>query len=295
MSSPLTRSQARTWTLAAQAGALVCVLGAVGAGIVGLPNHKPSASLEQARANALAMANMGSAGTSSDNANDNISDSDTELFTEVDTLGLAQRFALMDNAPVPVQPVVETPVETTDDGDDPQSTDEVESMNIFRRVKYIGFINDARTQHAFIRIDGKQRIVKVGDTARSGDDTLPDLQVIRVTPRHIQLRNGDERATIQLADKSGPSVTMVDGDEIQVAQTNDQPEDGNLLTAEEEAMIESLPPRQQPMARRRLEREKRGLPAENENRRPTPEPLVTIRGGAASGNNQSNVRRRGDN
>ena len=53
-------------------------------------------------------------------------------------------------------------------------------------------------------------------------------------------------------------------------------ETGSLLTAEDEARIAAMPPRQQPLARRRLERERRGLPPDKERRR-NPQPQVTVK------------------
>ena len=265
MSTPLTPSQAKLWTVGAQVASLILVLSAVTVGIVGLPEHAPGSSLEKAKANAWpTQSPENPSGVGQSNAGDR---------AEIDTLGLAERLALLDNAPVPVDnTVIETPTE-------PESSDPGPTYGaglIVRRVKYIGFINSAKTQHAFIRIDGKQRIVRMGEIAKSGDEQFDDLKVERITPNRIVLSDGENTAEIRLADKSGPSVTMVSGDDVAVAAA--EPEDPTKLTDEEEAMIASLPARQQPMARRRLEREKRGLPAEKENRRPTPEPLVTVRG-----------------
>jgi len=282
MSTPLSRSQAKIWTLGAQAGSLICVLGAVAVGMVGLPEHTQGAALEQAKANANA---FNTPITNSTGSNETGS-FDSASNSSVDTLGLAQRLALLDNAPEPpvvaveTGPDVDTTPDTEFDGDD---------ATIVRRVKYIGFINDARTPRAFIRIDGKQRIVSSGETAQSANEDFPDLRVERVTPYLIILRDGEKRAAVNLASKSGPSITMVEGTEVEVAAT---PSNGSQLTAEEEAHIQSLPVRQQQMARRRLEREKRGLPPENENRRPTPEPLVSIRGNPSESGQRTDVRRR---
>lgn len=282
MSTPLTRSQARTWTIGAQAGALVCVLGAVAVGMIGLPEHEKDATLQQARDRIIAASGPGN------NKNNTAREIDPYRSTDVDTLGLAERLALLNNAPN--LPTVETEEPTTGDPE-PEEGPGVDDITIARRVKYIGFINSSDSQHAFIRIDGKQRIVSVGETAQSGDEQFPDLRVERITPKLIILSDGESRAAVDLASKSGPSVTMVEGDDIAVAAADDN--DGSLLTAEEEAYIESLPPRQRQNARRRLEREKRGLSAEP-NRRPTPEPLVTIRGNAGENNSRPSVERRGD-
>lgn len=285
MSTHLSRSQAKRWTLGAQAGSLLCVLGVVVVGMVGLPEHAPGVTLEQARTNARAFASPVT------NANNAANDANLEQRTaSIDALGLAQRLALLDNAPVP--PVVAQNDTQDDNAEDADDTDtngvSEEEITIARRVKYIGFINDARTPRAFIRLDGRQRIVSAGETALSADEGLPDLQVQRVTPRMIVLSDGEARAAIDLASNSGSSVTMVSADQIETASDND----GSLLSDDEEAYIQSLPPRQQPGARRRLEREKRGLPAENPNRRPTPEPLVTIQGDLNQRDRAAEIRRR---
>jgi hypothetical protein len=284
MSTPLTRSQAKTWTIGAQVGALVCVLGAVAVGVVGLDPHEQGAALEVARANALPMTG------SNANSKKQQREIDPYRSQSVDTLGLAERLALLDNAPnIPVEQQTGDEDPTTGNPE-PEDGPSIDDANLVRRVKYIGFINSSTTQHAFIRIDGKQRIVSVGQTARAGDDQFDDVEIIRVTPDFIRISDGIGRADIRLATKSGPAVTMVDGTEIETVAAT--PTNGSLLTAEEEAYIESLPPRQRQPARRRLEREKRGLPPENENRRPTPEPLVRIRGNAAADNQPANVQRR---
>jgi hypothetical protein len=288
MSTPLTRAQAKTWTIGAQGVALVCVLAAVAVGIKGLPEHQSGASVEIARNNAMPFQPR-TPGNSSGSGNPDINNG-----YSVDTAGTAQRFALLDNAPKPVGVVAEP----TEVPDDPPPGPDVDDVNIIRRVKYIGFINDARTQHAFIRIDGKQRIVKRGGVAGAGEDGMPDLEVMRITPDYIRLRDpeNDAEAEVSLASKSSSaSVTMVNGGEVIAAEVPTDEESTTALSPEEEAYIESLPARQRQNVRRRMEREKRGLPAENPNRRPQPEALVQIRGGASNSSNSStDVRRRDD-
>ncbi|CAN0592557.1 unnamed protein product, partial [Laminaria digitata] len=85
MTTPLTRSQAKLWTIGAQAGALICVLGAVGVGVIGLPEHTPGAAIEQARTNAWPI--------NTPNLNSSGSPDPTEASGpgSVETLGLAQR------------------------------------------------------------------------------------------------------------------------------------------------------------------------------------------------------------
>lgn len=287
MTNTLTRSQARTWTLSAQIASAICVLGAVALGIVGLPSPQPGAAIEQARAQAWPAGSgvsvPGTAGKGGVSSGTEPGDGGA-----IDSEGLAQRFALLDNAPKVVDN--SSPAETQPDPDSPPAASN--DGLIVKRVRYIGFINDPTTRHAFIRIDGKQRIVAEGGVVKSGDEQFSDLTVERVTAQNLFLTDGQTRAVVPLAIKSGPSVTMVTGDQIAVATTTKG--DESLLTPEEEATIAALPPRQQPGARRRLEREKRGLPAE-ERRRPQPEALVTVRGSMnASGSAPSRRERQND-
>lgn len=284
MTTPLTRSQAKTWTIGAQAGALICVLGAVAVGVVGLPEHEKGIALQQAR-------DTGAPGGTNNANKPSGGESDPFRSSGVDMLGLSERLALLDNAPAIPKSDDDEENQPPEGNPEPPDGPGIDDITIVRRVKYIGFINSTETQHAFIRIDGKQRIVSVGEMAKSGDEQLPDLKVDRITPTRIFMSEGENRAEVRLASKSGSSVTMVSGDDIAVAVSEDN-NNGSLLTADEEAYIESLSPRQQPSARRRLEREKRGLSPEP-NRRPTPEPLVRIRGNAGE-NTPARVERRDD-
>ncbi len=288
MSNTLTRSQARTWTLSAQLASLACVLGAVALGVIGLPAPQQGAALERARASAGPGGARPGAG---EGAGRNPSSSPAPDDADIDTAALAQRLALLDNAPVPVNNKGPEVVEKSGD-DEPAPTDANDGL-IVKRVRYIGFINDPDNRHAFIRIDGKQRIVALGAVARSGNEEFPDLTLERITPQHIILSDGETRASVPLAARSGQSVTMVSGDEVAVADAL-KPQGDSLLTPEEEAEIAALPPRQQPLARRRLEREKRGLSSDPEPRRPRPEPLVSVRGGMSGDSNRPNRRLRDD-
>lgn len=271
MTSTLSRSQAKTWTLIAQIASGVCVLGAVGVGVVGLPQPTPGAALEEAKANAWPIGGPGA--TPGNNAGAENEPGQTPA-TQVDTTGLAARFALLDNAPIPVDNSTPEPEEVEQpDGPDGGPDD----GEIAKRVRYIGFINDPSTRHAFIRIDGKQRIVAQGSVAKSANEEFADLRVERITPDRIVLSDGQKRASVPLAAKSAQSITMIDGGSVDVADSAQENPSGGL-TKEDEEYIASLPPRQQPSARRRLERERRGLPATNPNRRRPPEPQATYRG-----------------
>ena len=270
MTNPITRTQAKKWTICAQLASGVCVLGAIALGVVDLP--EPSASGTLNAAGGMSLAEMHSKNTQDTNAPAKNSGSDAGQSTQIDTVGLALRFALLDNAPKVVSNVliVDEPGPMVADPD-PNIGSE-----IAKRVKYIGFINDPQSRHAFIRIDGRQRVVSVGSIAKAGQDGLEDLKIERISPVHIVLSDGKTRAKIEMANRTSQSITMVSGTQIEVTPS---PETGSLLSAEDEARIAAMPKRQQPGARRRLERERRGLPPTNEPRRPTPEPRGKIRSG----------------
>jgi len=272
MSNSITRTQAKSWTLAAQLASVVFVLSAVALGIIGLPEPKTSVAVDQTNQPFIADNTQINA-----NSSNNPSVAGFDDLMSIDTLGLAERLALLDNAPVLVN---KEPVETNTDPDpNPEPTDDGE---IAKRVRYVGFINDPITQHAFIRIDGKQRIVALGGTARSGNEDFPDLIIERITPDAIVLNDGERRGRVPLAKRSDQSITMAGGAPVEVVSSN---ENSTGLTEEDEARIAAMPARQQPMARRRLERERRGLPPENENRKPTPKPQREYRGGFTTRNN----------
>ena len=274
MTNSITRNQAKTWTLVAQLASVVFVLCGVALGIIGLPEPKVSSSLDTT--NQSTSPDPFASTTNATNTPNSSSKSGSSQTSSIDTLGLSQRLALLDNAPILIKedPVDDSPVEVVDDGN-------ADDGQMIKRVRYIGFINDPAARHAFIRIDGKQRIVAEGKVARSGNADFPDLTVERVTPNAILLSDGNKRARVELATKNGQSITMAGGAPVEVVSpaTN-----GSLLTAEDEARIAAMPPRQQPSARRRLERERRGLPPDPPRGRPEPKPLREYRGGFTTRN-----------
>lgn len=257
MTNTLSRTQAKKWTLGAQIASAAFVLGAVALGVVGLPEPVANSPM-----NTTGNPFAGMPGADFDpNAANATSNTKSTSSTQIDTLGLAQRFARLDNAPK-----IETNVEI-DDTPIARSSDGEENTNpgdIAKRVRYIGFINDPDTRHAFIRIDGKQRVVSLGQVAKAGEDGFSDLTVERITPNHIVLTDGESRAKVKMANRTGQSITMIDGGKVDVSPAA---ENGSMLSAEDEARILAMPARQQPLARRRLERERRGLPPDKERRR----------------------------
>jgi hypothetical protein len=286
MTNTLTRTQARRWTLGAQLASALFVLAAVALGVVGLPEPRSDASLESTNTNPAA--NLPDAGSINNESTTDLANT-TSQAVSIDTLGLAERLSLLKNAPAIVEktPTTADPIDISTGKEDP--TIDADGT-IAKRVRYIGFINDPAKRHAFIRIDGKQRIVALGEVAAAGNPEFADLTLEKIMPQYIVLSDGQVRAQIKLATRVGQSITMAGGEKVDVAKAATN---GSLLTAEDEANIAAMPPRQQPLARRRLERERRGLPPDKERRRPVAEPLGTAR--ANFNGNRSNNRNNRNN
>mgnify|MGYP003662977982 CR=1 FL=1 len=255
MTNPISRSQARSRTLGAQAACVLFVLAAAGIGVAGLPSPPSQAAVDLTATNTTNTGGLtGSSGINQGtNAQSPNGQGDLFAAAQVDTIGLAQRLAMLDNAPViNTKPVTQTPT-----GEDPEPEPVAADGLIARRVQYIGYISNPPTQHAFIRIDGKQRVVVSGGIAKSADESYPDLTIKSISPKSIQLSDGETSVAIALANRIGQSITMAGGEEVEVAA---EKPNGSLLTEEDEKYLESLDPGLRPSSRRRLERERRGLP-----------------------------------
>jgi len=258
----ISRSRAKAWTLGAQLASAGFVFGAVAIGILDLPEPAVGPTIQIAN-------NADNGLPDGSSITKNATGSQTTQHGDIDTIGLAMRLSLLDNAPklaAPPEPEPDTEIATI--------TPTTDSGEIAKRVRYIGFINDPSARHAFIRIDGKQRIVALGQVAKAGADGFSDLTAERITPNYIVMTDGEKRAQIKLASRSGASITLIGGGKVDVANAA---KNGSVLTAEDEAAIMALPPRQQPGARRRKERELRGLSPVKEYTRPVPKPLGTNR------------------
>ncbi|MGV6815262.1 MAG: hypothetical protein ACWA5W_09690 [Phycisphaerales bacterium] len=265
----ISRSQAKKRTLIAQGASGVLVLAVVAIGIVGLPEPTPQGGLNQTD---LPTGMPGMPGYESGLNTPSNTKTNAPTQTTIDARGLAQRLALLDNAPEIIDNTVI--VDNTPDPGDDDTQSSGDANAIVKRVRYIGFINDPDTRHAFIRIDGKQRIVALGGIAKAGQDGFSDLTVDRINPNYIMLSDGETRARVSMANRVGQSITMISGEKVEVTPAA---ANGSLLTAEDEARIAAMPPRQQPMARRRLERERRGLPPTKERRAEIRGPQVTVK------------------
>lgn len=267
MSASISRNQAKKRTVVAQAASALLVLGVVAIGIIGLPQPKSPGAISSTDHAPVGMPGM--PGFENTRPTSPKPKANTAKVS-IDPRGLAQRLSLLDNAPAIIgNPIANDIIDIVEDTQEP-----LDDGLIVKRVRYIGFINDPDTRHAFIRIDGKQRIVALGGIAKAGQDGFNDLRVDQISPRHIMLSDGETRARVSLANRTGQSITMISGEQVEVTPAA---ENGSLLSAEDEARIEAMPPRQQPMARRRLERERRGLPPNKEYRAKYSPPVKTAR------------------
>ncbi|RMH26725.1 MAG: hypothetical protein D6692_08685 [Planctomycetota bacterium] len=201
MITELSRSSAARLTLVAQVVAAGLAIGAVGLMVVGLPDpSRPSTKPQIPPGAPQPVPGSGSQGTVSSVA-----------YQPVDAGGLAARLALVANAPK--VPVIETP-EVPDD--EPAEPTPAPAQPFASRVRYLGMIQMGAEQAAFVTIDARQRVVRAGDVVRAPAERpeLGDLRIDRVLPQQIIVSHDDGRAVIELAGRSGPSITMVSGDDV---------------------------------------------------------------------------------
>lgn len=201
MITELSRSSAARLTLVAQVVAAGLAIGAVGLMVVGLPDPaRPSTKPQIPPGAPQPIAGSGTPGSVSSVA-----------YEPVDAGGLAARLALVANAPK--APVIETP-----DTPDEQIVDPTPepAQPFASRVRYLGMIQMGAEPAAFVTIDARQRVVRAGDVIRAPAERpeLGDLRVDRVLPEQIIVSHEDGRAVIELAGRSGPSITMVSGDNV---------------------------------------------------------------------------------
>jgi hypothetical protein len=249
--------------------AFVCMLGAIAIGVFGLPESDAGTSIEQvAQNNAPILPNIDLSSTP---------DTETESTSrvQIDAGSIAARFGMLDNAPAVTLEVIDnTPTNTTQ-----QQPVSNESESLAKRVRYTGFISDDNNPLAFIRIDGTQRIVGEGATARAGSVALDDLTVKTVRPKFIVVSDGKVENRIEIADQTGASVTMSSGDSIVVADVPQREEDV-VLTEEELETLSKMPARQRAMQERILRRKKMGKEMPSFER----EPLASFK--ASAGNDR---------
>ncbi|MFK7759202.1 MAG: hypothetical protein AB8C13_04560 [Phycisphaerales bacterium] len=253
MSTIISRTKAKRLTLVYQIAALLCVLGAVAIGVVGLPDSAATKQLNNvSQPPSSPIPGINTPIDQFGNPQPTTTQTKEEPVVRINPVSIAARFSMLDNAPqsdIPQETdlVVEAPVETE------TSTT---TGTLAKRVRYTGYIQDSDQALAFIRIDGTQRIVAEGGTARAGSMGLDDLTIKAVRPKFILISDGTTDDRIQLADKTGPSITMSSADVV--VETLPTREEDVVLTAEELERLEKMPARQRAMQERILRRQKMG-------------------------------------
>lgn len=240
MTPTLTRANAAGMTRMTQAAALVLAGIAITLAVAGLPERTALAVADTAPANPR-VPNPGSDGAD-----------DANTSARFDAQGLAARFALLENAPKIPEP---TQTVQTDPGTQPEPAPD---QPFATRVRYLGFIQSRGGNTAFMNVDGRQRVVRAGDTILAPDQRpeLGDLTVERVTGRQVVIAHNGERATIELADRTGPAITLVTGGEVdRVDIESDEPRDMVSVRSDGHEM----PQREVDRRRRVLDRQNAGI------------------------------------
>lgn len=251
MSTTISRTKAKRLTLLYQFIAGVCVLGAIALGVVGLPESATAAKISSVSDTASNTPNQGDQAPQQGNVG---SVSKQRTRARVDPESIAARLAMLDNAPE-----VTTVPDTTPTTTDPAPTATTEQGTLAKRVRYTGYIEDSELPMAFIRIDGTQRIVPEGGVAQAGSIALDDLTVKGVRPGFILITDGQIEERIKLSTRTGPSVTMSGGGEVEIVRIP-QKESEVILSPEQLAELAEMPPRQRAMRERILRREAMGKP-----------------------------------
>lgn len=274
MSTTITRTKAKYLTIAYQAIAGVCLLGAIALGVLGLPESAATAqitSVAEAAQNQPSGTNAAADQTPSAESNEPAD----PPAVQVDTVSIAARLTMLDNAPKLQEPIVET---TTVPDEVPAFSNE--SAAFIKRVTYTGYIRDSEKPLAFLRIDGAQRIVPRGAVARAGSMGLDDLTIKEVYPSYIVVTDGETEERIDLKDQSGASVTMASGAEIVVSDIP-QTMDEVVLTQEQLDELASLPSKRRALREKAMRREALGIEQSKGNTR---QPIASYRAGLSGGN-----------
>lgn len=261
MSAIISRTKAKRLTLVYQASAVVCVLGGVAVGVIGLPESAAIAKINDVSQNPISPVPSPTARSESEASENSLS----SLFqTRIEPAGIAARLSMLDNAPR----VTSVPEVIPVDGEETQVVEESQEGMLAKRVRYTGYISDSNNPLAFIRIDGTQRIVPQGGVAQAGSMSMDDLTITTVRPKFIMISDGTIEDRIFLADKTGASVTLSTGETIEAAPVRLTEADIEL-TPEELASLEGLSPRARGARERMLKRSKLG-------REITPHPKVPL-------------------
>ncbi|MBO6512586.1 MAG: hypothetical protein JJ974_01300 [Phycisphaerales bacterium] len=275
MSAIISRTKAKRLTLVYQAAAVVCVLGGVAVGVIGLPESSAIAKINDVSQNPIPSNPVLPSGTTETTP----TSTPPTFKARIEPAGIAARLSLLDNAPR-VTSVPE--VVTTEDNEVEYVEDSTEGM-LAKRVRYTGYISDSNNPLAFIRIDGTQRIVPQGGIAQAGSMSMDDLTITTVRPQFIMVSDGNVEDRIMLADKIG-SASTISSESIEAAPVR-LTEADIVLTPEELASLEGLSPRERGLRERMLKRSKLGREVQQK----PMEPLASFRAGLGARDRPANA------
>ncbi len=205
MPTAISRTQAKRRAIAAQGIAVIVFVGGVALGIAGLPDQTVATPTIIGTANAPANTQK------TPNGQQNLNSATMSIHVG----SLAQRLSMTDNAPE--IPKVEPPVAI----EDPAPTDNEDTGEIIKRLRYIGYVGESGSHAAFVRLDGTQRIVREGGTIQGQDEFLDDLTVKTIRPGYLIATDGERSVRIPLSKRSGKSITMANGNDITPATITD--------------------------------------------------------------------------
>lgn len=250
MSQTITRANAASTTRITRAAGLVFAVVAVGLSVAGLPDRDPP-STEPAPL-------FNPAGTPETPGNGAVS---PVAFNRVDSGAVAARLAMLGNAPK--IPVVVPPAGPADPGPTTDPTGQLVFASIGDRVRYMGMVQLGDVRAALVRVDGRQQMVRENATVAPPADhsDYPALTIERITGAQIIVSDGETRAPVQIAARSGPSITMAGGGSVTTVTTPapaaDDPSRAVMTNQRE------LPQREADRRARMLERQRSGTLSTN--------------------------------
>lgn len=212
MTKPMTRTNAVLTTQITRAAAVVLAAGAVALGLTGLPDRllpPEGSTLPGAVGGVVGVGvppGMPPAGTGTNAVVRPTS------FSPVDAGALSTRFAMLDNAPK--IPVANGVIVTTDNGPEVIIAQESPpASGIADRVRFLGVVRLGEQNAAFVNVDGRQRFVQEGARLAPPTDRpeFSELIVERILGTTIVVGDGTHQERLNLAQRTGPAVTMADG------------------------------------------------------------------------------------
>lgn len=236
---PMTRASAARATAITRAACVVFGVGAVALGVAGLPDRARPASP------GVPPGMPGDPDLIASEGGSATGQVTPASFTPIDADAVAARLSMLENAPV--IPVVEAPITQPTPTETKPAEPPTAIASLADRVRYLGMISSGERRAAFLSIDGVQRILREGATIplQNAPPGAESFVIDRIGPRAVTLRSGSERTDINLAGRSGPSITMIAGGEVERLNTgasNDQQklDAAQQLTAREERRLRSL-------------------------------------------------------